>query len=77
MFVANGLRLTVLGTAIGLVAAAGLSRAMTSIVFGISPFDPTTYVLVPIVLGTAAFLASDLPARRASRLDPVRALQHE
>ena len=76
MFVGNGLRLTAIGTVIDLIAAAALSRAMSSLVFGISALDPVTYVLVPLLLGATALLASFLPARRASRIDPARAL-HE
>lgn len=75
MFVGNGLRLTAIGMAIGLVAATLLSRAMSALVFGISPLDPVTFALVPVVLASTALVASDLPARRASRIDPARALR--
>ena len=62
---------------IGLVAAAGLMRMMRSLLFGISPLDPLTYVAVPVVLVAAALFASYLPARRAAEVDPVRALKAE
>jgi ABC-type antimicrobial peptide transport system permease subunit len=69
--------MTAIGLALGLVAAAGFSRAMSSIVFGVSPLDPVTFAIAPLLLLTAAALASYLPARRASRIDTVRALQQE
>ncbi len=77
MFVRHGLALTGIGVAIGLAAAVGLTRLMSSLLFGISPLDPLTYVAVPIVLGTAAVLASYLPACRAAKVDPVEALRAE
>lgn len=77
MFVRHGLVLAAIGVGIGLVAAAGLMRLMTSLLFGISPLDPVTYVIVPLVLAAAAVLASYLPARRAAAVDPVEALRAE
>jgi predicted permease len=77
LFVGNGLRMAAIGLALGLVAAAGFSRAMSSIVFGVSPLDPVTFAIAPLLLLAAAALASYLPARRASRIDAVRALQQE
>ena len=75
MFVRHGLVLAGIGVAIGLVAATGLMRLMKSLLFGISPLDPVIYAAVPIVLVTAAVLASYLPARRAAVVDPVEALR--
>jgi len=63
--------------ALGLLLAAGLSRVMTSLLFGISPLDPLTFAVVPIVLATAAMLASYLPAQRATAVDPVEVLRAE
>ncbi|MBI4907356.1 MAG: ABC transporter permease [Acidobacteria bacterium] len=77
MFVRYGLSLAGIGVAIGLAAAAGLTRLMSSLLFGISPLDPLTYVAVPVVLVAAAVLASYLPARRAALVDPVDALKAE
>jgi predicted permease len=77
MFVVHGLRLTGLGLAIGLVASVALMRLMKSLLFGISPLDPLTYIAVPVVLAVAALLASYLPARRAAAVDPVEALKAE
>jgi predicted permease len=77
MFVSYGLVLAAIGIAIGLAASAGLTRLMKSLLFGISPLDPLTYAAVPVVLVTAAILASYLPARRAAAVDPVEALKAE
>jgi predicted permease len=77
LFVRYGLTLSGAGAAIGLVAAAGLMRLMKSVLFGVSPVDPLTYTAVPLVLVAAAVLASYLPARRASAVDPVQTLRAE
>jgi putative ABC transport system permease protein len=77
MFVGNGLALAGAGILIGLSAAAGLTRLMKSLLFGISALDPVIYVAMPVVLVAAALLASYLPARRASRIDPSEALRLE
>jgi ABC-type lipoprotein release transport system permease subunit len=61
----------------GLAAAAGLTRLMKSVLFGISPVDPLTYTAVPLVLVVATVLASYLPARRAAAVDPVETLRAE
>jgi putative ABC transport system permease protein len=76
-FVGNGLMLVGPGVVIGLAAAAGLTRLMKSLLFGISTLDPVIYIAMPAVLVTAALLASYLPARRASRVDPIEALRFE
>ena len=77
MFLRQGLGLAGIGAAIGLAAAISLTRLMNSLLFGISPLDPVTYVGVPFVLATAAVLASYLPARRAAAIDPVETLKIE
>ena len=77
MFVASGLALTGIGIVIGLAVAVGLTQTMASLLFGISPLDPATYLSVPIVLLTAATLASYLPVRRIAAIDPVEALKAE
>ena len=71
MFVRDGLKLAGIGLGVGLTAAFGLTRAMSSLLFGISSADATTYLGVSIGLATAATLASYLPSRRASAVDPV------
>jgi ABC-type antimicrobial peptide transport system permease subunit len=75
MFLRQGLWLTGIGAAIGLGAAIAVTRLMKSLLFGIGPLDPVTYAVVPFVLAGAALLASYLPARRASAVDPVEALR--
>jgi predicted permease len=77
MFVRSALVLTAIGIAIGTAAAAGLMQLMAKLLFGISPLDPLTFVAVPLILATAAALASYLPARRAAGIDPVGALRAE
>jgi predicted permease len=77
LFVRYGLTLSSAGAVIGLIAAAGLMRLMKSVLFGVSPVDPVTYTLVPLVLIAAAALASYLPARRAAAVDPVQTLRAE
>ena len=77
MFLRHGLMLAASGMAIGLGAAVGLTRLMSSLLFGVSPLDATTYVTVPILLLTATMLASYLPAERAAALDPAEALKAE
>jgi hypothetical protein len=75
MFVRHGLLLSAIGVVIGVAAAAGITRVMSSLLFGISPLDPITYSAVLIVLLAAAALASYVPARRASSVDPVDAIK--
>jgi predicted permease len=77
MFVRSGLVLTGIGVAVGVVAATGLMGLLKSLLFGVSPLDPFTYVSVPVVLAVSAMLASYLPARRAAAVDPVEALRAE
>jgi hypothetical protein len=77
MFVRHALTLAGVGVAIGLAAAAGLTRLMSTLLFGITPLDPMTYVAVPVVLLLATLLASYLPARRAVAVNPVEALRSE
>ncbi|MEO8467601.1 MAG: ABC transporter permease [Gammaproteobacteria bacterium] len=77
MFVLHGLALAAVGVAIGLVAAAALARLMSTLLYGVSPLDPITYAVVPMILGAATVLASYLPARRAVSVSPVEALQAE
>jgi putative ABC transport system permease protein len=69
--------LAVLGIAAGLAAAWGLTRLMTTMLFGIGPTDPFTFVAIPLLLGTVVLAAGYLPARRAMALDPAVALRHE
>ncbi len=77
MFVRHGLVLASIGAACGLAAAFALSRLMSSLLFGVGAADPLTYALVAVTLVSAAVVASYLPARRASAVDPMDALRAE
>jgi putative ABC transport system permease protein len=77
MFLRHGLVLTAIGIAVGLGAAIGLTRLMSALLFGVSPVDAATFSTVGVALGTIALLASYIPARRASSVDPIRALRWE
>ena len=71
----QGIGLTAVGVVVGLAAAVGLSQLVTSLLFNTSPVDPVTFTVIPIVLIGVACLAIEIPARRASRVDPVIALR--
>jgi ABC-type antimicrobial peptide transport system permease subunit len=71
------LAVTGVGMAIGLGAAAALMRLMGTLLFGVRPLDPVTFLAVPVTLAAAAVLASYLPARRTTAVDPVEALRAE
>ena len=73
----HGLVLTGLGLAIGLAAAYGATRFLSSLLYGIRPTDPATFIDVTFVLCVVVFLASFFPARRAMRVDPLAALRYE
>ncbi|HEX5421136.1 MAG TPA: FtsX-like permease family protein, partial [Gammaproteobacteria bacterium] len=75
--VRSALLLAVLGIAVGLAAAFGLSRLLASFLFGIGPSDPATFVAVPVLLVLVTIVASYVPARRAASVDPVSALRAE
>jgi len=77
MFLRQGLALSAVGLAIGLVASLALTRLMSSLLFGIGPTDVATYVAALGVILAAAALASYLPARRASAVDPMETLKAE
>jgi ABC-type antimicrobial peptide transport system permease subunit len=73
----HGLRIFLLGLCIGVAGALVVTRWMSSVLFGVKPTDPLMFVVVALVLGTVAFLASYVPARRAMRVDPIVALRYE
>jgi putative ABC transport system permease protein len=77
LVLARGLMLTAIGIAVGMVSALGLTRLLSGILFGISPYDGVSFAIVPIALCLAALAAIWLPARRAARVDPVIALRAE
>jgi ABC-type antimicrobial peptide transport system permease subunit len=73
----QGMRLTLVGVVVGIVAAFGLTRLIASFLFGVQPWDLEVFVSVPLILSAVALLAVWLPARRASKLDPMQALRAE
>jgi putative ABC transport system permease protein len=77
MILRQGMTLVVIGLAIGFVSAMGLTRLMKTLLFEVQPTDPITFAGVSLVLATAALVASYVPARRALRIDPLRALRSE
>ena len=77
LLVGEGIVLALAGTAVGIVAAVGLTRVMASLLFGVAPTDPATFAAVSTLLVAIALVASWLPARRATRVDPLTALRAE
>jgi len=77
MVVWQGMRLALAGVALGVSAAFGLTRLIASSLYGVKSWDPTAFVIVPIVLTLVALMATWMPAVRASRLDPMKALRVE
>jgi ABC-type antimicrobial peptide transport system permease subunit len=77
LIVGHGMQLGGIGIAIGLVGALGVTRFLRTMLFGVSPFDPASFVGVSALLAAIAILASYIPARRAARVDPVEALRYD
>jgi putative ABC transport system permease protein len=77
LVIRQALILAAMGIAIGLVGAFALTRVMSSLLFGVSATDLLTFVITSLLLGSIALMASYIPARRAAKVDPIAALQHE
>jgi ABC-type antimicrobial peptide transport system permease subunit len=73
----HGLRLILVGIAAGTAVAFSLTRVMSSLLFGVSANDPVTYVAIAGLLVTVALVATFIPARRATKIDPIAALRCE
>ncbi len=77
MVIAQGMRMAGIGIAIGITASFGLTRLLADFLFRVKPLDPLVFTLVPAILGAIALFAVWLPARRATRIDPITALRCE
>lgn len=75
MVVLQGVRLVAAGVGLGLVVAAGVTRLLSGLLYGTEPLDPVTFASVAGVMVGVGLLASYLPARRASRVDPVASMR--
>jgi len=73
----HGMRLALVGVVLGIGAAFGLTRFLASFLFGVKSWDPLVFVSAPLILAAVALLAVWLPAKRASRLNPMQALRVE
>jgi predicted permease len=77
MILRDGVRMTMIGTAIGIAGALGLTQLMASMLFGVKPTDPLTFIAVVVVLCAVALLSCYVPAHRAMKVDPIVALRYE
>ena len=77
LVVGQGFKLTFLGVGTGILGALALTRFVSSLLYGVKPTDPLTFLFVSLILSAVALIASYIPARRAVRVDPVVALRHE
>jgi putative ABC transport system permease protein len=77
LVVADGMKPTLIGVAIGIAGSLALSKVVAKLIYGVSPTDPVTLAAVALLLATVAFLASVIPAIRATKVEPMTALHEE
>jgi putative ABC transport system permease protein len=77
LVIGQGMQLTLIGLILGVGASFALTRLLARLLFGVSPTDPLTFALIPLLLASVAVLACWIPARRATRMDPLTALRYE
>jgi putative ABC transport system permease protein len=77
MVIFQGMRLAIVGVVVGIVSSFGLARLISSFLFGVSTSDPVVFIASPVVLTLVALVAAWIPARRASKVDPIDALRYE
>jgi putative ABC transport system permease protein len=77
MITRQGMRLAAVGLGIGLLLALALAQVLSSLLIGVSGYDVTTFIVVPVLLAAVALVACYLPARRATKVDPLVALRYE
>jgi putative ABC transport system permease protein len=77
LILGQGLKLITIGVIVGLAAAVALTRLLSSLLFGVSATDPVTFIVIPLILAGVALGASFVPARKATKVDPIIALRNE
>jgi ABC-type antimicrobial peptide transport system permease subunit len=73
----QGIKLTITSLALGVIGALGLTRSVASVLFGVQPTDPVTFLSIAAILSVVALVASYIPAFRATKVDPMVALGYE